>query len=177
MQVTVKNDLVRHWFIDSWQKLGPILRQVSLGNPGQEGMQISLLAATDALALLDRLGPSIGLDISVNALHRLGRMLIDQPGINPLLYDNAVDPELRHLFRLPPSMALNAPSGFNFSLWPISSAWAKSSNDRLYLWVPTKKELPKYLPVQKTARIETVRSDYMSYNFINSAVTPRLSFC
>ncbi|WP_198552602.1 lytic transglycosylase domain-containing protein [Psychromonas sp. MB-3u-54] len=147
MPVSATNDPVRHWFIDSWQKLGPILRQISLENPGQEPMLISLLAATDALAVLDRLGPSIGLDISVNGLRRLGRMLIDQPGTNPLFYDNAVDPELRHLFRLSPFMKLNAPSGFNFSFWPISSAWATSSNERLALWVPTKSELPEYLPI------------------------------
>jgi len=147
MQVTAANDPVRHWFIDSWQELGPVLRQISLENPGQEPMLISLLAATDALAILDRMGPSIGLDISANGLRRMGRMLIDQPGINPLFYDNAIDPALRHLFQLPPSIELNQPSGFNFNLWPISSAWAESSNDRLNLWVPTKNELPEYLPI------------------------------
>lgn len=147
MPVTATNDPVRHWFIDSWQKLGPVLRQISLENPGQETMLISLLAATDALAILDRLGPSVGLDISANGLRRMGRMLIDQPGINPLFYDNAIDPELRRLFQFPPSIELNEPSGFNFNFWPISSAWAKSSNDRLKLWVPTKSELPEYLPI------------------------------
>jgi hypothetical protein len=146
-QVTRRNDPVRHWFIDSWQELAPVLRQISLENPGQEPMLISLLAATDALAILDRLGPSIGLDISANGLRRMGRMLIDQPGINPLFYDDAVDPELRHLFQLPPSLELNEPSGFNFNLWPIGSAWAQSSNDRLRLWVPTTSELPEYLPI------------------------------
>ncbi|MFT6925312.1 MAG: hypothetical protein ACJAZP_000892 [Psychromonas sp.] len=147
MQVTASNDPVRHWFINSWQKLGPIMRQVSMENPGHEVMLISLLAATDVLAALDKLGPSIGLDISANGLRRMGRMLIDQPGINPLFYDDAVDPELRLLFNLPPTAELNPPSGFNFSLWPISSAWAESSNDRLKLWVPTKDELPEYLPI------------------------------
>jgi hypothetical protein len=110
-------------------------------------MLISLFAVTDALSVLDRLGPSIDLDISVNGLRRLGRMLIDQPGINSFFYDNTVDPELRHLFQLSPSMELNAPSGFNFSLWPISSVRKKSSNERLDLWVPSKSELPEYLPI------------------------------
>jgi len=145
MPVAQSRDPVRHWFINSWQKLGPVMRQISLENPGNEPMLISLLAATDALATLDRLGPSIGLDISANGLRRMGRMLIDQPGINPLLYDDAVDPELRHLLQFPPSIELNEPSGFNFNLWPISSAWAKSSKDRLNSWVPSKSELPEYL--------------------------------
>ncbi|WP_372882925.1 SPOR domain-containing protein [Psychromonas sp.] len=148
MQVTRADDPVRHWFIDSWQQLGPVLRQISQEKPGQEPMLlISLLAATDALATLDRLGPSIGLDISANGLRNMGRMLIDQPGIDPLLYEDTVDPELRLLFRLPPSLELSEPSGYNFNLWPISSAWAASPEDRLKLWVPTKSELPVYLPL------------------------------
>ncbi|HEY5716274.1 MAG TPA: lytic transglycosylase domain-containing protein [Psychromonas sp.] len=162
MPATRTNDPVRHWFIDSWQELAPALRQISQENPGQESMLITLLAATDALAILDHLGPSIGLDISANGLRRLGRMLIDQPGINPLLYEEAVDPELRHLFQLPPSVELNEPSGFNFSLWPISSAWAKSSNDRLKLWVPTKSELPEYLPIIRDLLEESADSTTMA---------------
>ncbi len=90
---------------------------------------ISLLTATDALEILDRLGPAIGLDISANGLRRMGRILIDQPGMNPLRYDDAVDPELRHLFQLPAFPVSNEQSGFKFDFWPIRSAWAKSSND------------------------------------------------
>jgi hypothetical protein len=151
--VSRTNDPVRHWFIDSWQRLGPVLRQISLENPGQEPMLlVSLLAATDALEILDRLGPAIGLDISANGMRRLGRMLIDQPGINPLLYEEAVDPELRQLFQLPASPESvshesKQSSGFNFNFWPISSAWAGSSDERLELWVPGKSELPEYLPM------------------------------
>lgn len=146
--VTRANDPVRHWFIDSWKRLEPVLRQISLENPGQEPMLlVSLLTATDALEILDRLGPSIGLDISANGLRRMGRMLNDQPGINPLLYEETVDPELRQLFQLPASPESNQSSGFNFDFWPIRSAWAGSSNERLKLWVPTKSELPEYLPI------------------------------
>jgi hypothetical protein len=148
MPVTRANDPVRHWFIDSWQRMGPVLRQISLENPGQEPMLlVSLLAATDALEILDRLGPSIGLDISANGLRRLGRMLIDQPGVNPLLYEETVDPELRQLFQLPASTESKPTSGFNFDFWPIKSAWAGSKNERLELWVPGKNELSEYLPM------------------------------
>jgi hypothetical protein len=154
--VTRANDPVRHWFIDSWQRLGPVLRKVSLENPGQEPMLlVSLLTATDALDILDRLGPSIGLDISANGMRRLGRMLIDQPGINPLHYDEAVDPELRQLFQLPVSPESKQSSGFEFDFWPIRSAWAKSSTDRLELWVPNKSELPEYLPIIRELLIDS----------------------
>jgi hypothetical protein len=159
MPVTRANDPVRHWFIDSWQRLGPVLRQISLENAGQEPMLlISLLTATDALEALDRLGPSIGLEISANGLRRMGRMLIDQPGINPLRYEDAVDPELRHLFQLPPFPESNASSGISFDLWPIRSAWAKSSKDRLELWVPAKSELPEYLTIIRDLLNESANS-------------------
>jgi hypothetical protein len=148
MPVTRANDPVRHWFIDSWQRMGPVLRQISLENAGQEPMLlVSLLTATDALEILDRLGPSIGLDISANGLRRMGRMLIDQPGINPLLYEETVDPELRQLFQLPASPESKQSSGFNFDFSLIRSAWAGSSYERLELWVPKKSELAEYLPM------------------------------
>jgi hypothetical protein len=157
--VTRANDPVRHWFIDSWKRLGPVLRQISLENPGQEPMLlVSLLTATDALEILDRLGPSIGLDISANGLRRMGRLLIDQPGINPLLYEEAVDPELRQLFQLPVSPESNPSSGFKFDFWPIRSAWAGTSNERLQLWVPRKSELPEYLPIIRDLLTDSANS-------------------
>jgi hypothetical protein len=156
---TRANDPVRHWFIDSWQRLGPVLRQISLENPGQEPMLlVSLLTATDALEILDRLGPAIGLDISANGLRRMGRMLIDQPGINPLLYDETVDPELRQLFQLPESLDTNQSSGFSFDFWPIRSAWAGTSHERLQLWVPRKSELPEYLPIIRDLLTDSANS-------------------
>jgi hypothetical protein len=157
--VTRANDPVRHWFIDSWKRLGPVMRKISLENAGQEPMLVvSLLTATDALEILDRLGPSIGLDISANGLRHLGRMLIDQPGINPLLYEETVDPELRQLFQLPVSPESNQSSGFNIDFWPIRSAWAGSPNERLELWVPRKSELPVYLPVIRELLTDSANS-------------------
>ena len=162
--VSRANDPVRHWFIDSWQRLGPVLRQISLENPGQEPMLlVSLLTATDALDILDRLGPSIGLDISANGLRRMGRMLIDEPGINPLLYDETVDPELRQLFQLPASLEQVSPesnpsTGFHFDFLPIRSAWAGSSNERLLLWVPRKSELPEYLTIIRDLLTDSANS-------------------
>ena len=162
--VSRENDPVRHWFIDSWKRMGPVLRQISLEKPGQEPMLlVSLLAATDALEILDRLGPSIGLDISANGLRRMGRLLIDQPGVNPLLYQETVDPELRQLFQLPVSPESvshesKQSSGYNFDFWPIRSAWAGASNERLDLWVPRKNELPEYLPMIRDLLVDSANS-------------------
>jgi hypothetical protein len=159
MPVTHVDDPVRDWFIDSWQVMAPVLRQISLEDPGREPMLlVSLLTATDALETLDKLGPSIGLDISADGLRRMGRMLIDQPGVDPLHYDEAVDPELRRLFQLPPVPASSAPSAFKFEFGLIRSAWAKSANDRLELWVPKKSELPEYLPIVRDLLNDSAKS-------------------
>ncbi|MGD8931905.1 MAG: transglycosylase SLT domain-containing protein [Chromatiales bacterium] len=148
--VSRQQDPVRHWFIDSWQRLGPVIRRIGLEDPAQDPMLlVSLLTANDALAALDRLGPSIGLEISVDGLRRLGRLLIDQPGVDPLYYDEAVDPELRRLFKLPPSPEPDESSGFNIDLWPIGNAWAGSVDERLKLWVPDRQELPQYLDLMQ----------------------------
>ena len=156
--VSRSEDPVRRWFIDSWQRLGPILRQISLETPGREPMLlISLLTATNVLEALDKLGPSIGLEISVDGLRRMGRLLIDQAGVDPLHYDEAVDPELRRLFQLPPSPEPAEPSGFNIDLWPIGNAWAGGIDERLKLWVPDKQELPEYLPLVRELLLQSVR--------------------
>ena len=63
------DDAVRHWFIDSWQSLSPVVRSIAMEQPGQESLLwFSVLTATDALYALDKLGPGIGLDISTNGL-------------------------------------------------------------------------------------------------------------
>ena len=148
LPVTRANDPVRHWFIDSWQRMGPVLRQISLENPGQEPMLlVSLLTATDALDTLDRLGPSIGLDISANGLRRMGRMLIDQPGINPLHYDETVDPELRQLFQLPASPErIQSRSSHQASI-STSGQSAPPGQDHQtnasMLWVPSEKRVAR----------------------------------
>jgi septal ring-binding cell division protein DamX len=159
MPASQEDDPVRHWFIESWQRLGPVLRQVSLEIPGQDSMAlISLLTAANVLEALDKLGPSIGLDISTNGLRRMGRMLIDQPGIDPLYYDESVDPELRKLFNLPASPEPGEPSGFNFKLAPIGSARAAIASERLNLWVPRKAELPEYLPLIRDMLMASARA-------------------
>ena len=159
MPVSRADDPVRRWFIDSWQRLGPVLRQISLETPGQEPMLlVSLLTATHVLEALDKLGPAIGLDISVDGLRRMGRLLIDRPGVDPLQYDQAVDPELRRLFQLPAAPEPIEPSGFNFNLWPVGNAWAATAVDRLKLWVPEKTELSEYLPLIRELLIDSARN-------------------
>ena len=117
---------------------------------------ISLLTATDALYALDRLGPAIGLDISADGLRRLARLINAKTAGDPLRYDEAVDPELQRLFLAPAPLEPEQPSGFRFDLWPVSSAWAAASTERLDLWAPRKDQLGEYLPLVATLLNTTV---------------------
>jgi septal ring-binding cell division protein DamX len=141
------NDAVRHWFIDSWQRLGPVVRSIALQQPGQEPLLwFSVLTATDALFALDQLGPGIGLDISTNGLRRLARMINATQPQDMLRYGEEIDPELQQLlqeqFESPP--AEPSTFQFNFSLFP--EAHAATAERDLNRWIPTKDDLAVYLP-------------------------------
>ena len=147
---------MRRWFLDSWKQLSPLIRTIGLEQTGQDPLAwISLLTATDALYALDQLGPAIGLDISADGLRRLARMINVNAGVDPLRYDEAVDPELQQLFQIESAPEPEEPSSFRFDLWPIRSAWAAASTNRLDRWVPRKDQLGEYLPLVASLLNET----------------------
>ncbi len=154
---TTGPDLVRRQFMSAWNELSPILRRYLVREPS--GSLISYLAyftASDALAALDKLGPTLGLDISRDGLIRLARLL-DRGGAAPLLeYSWAVNPDLRTLLGLGPPLAESGPvfegdeldlaapeeqSGLQ-AVWDrlVPSAWASGSKttdlERLRRWLP-----------------------------------------
>ena len=143
---TGSGDAVRTWFLDTWRELSPVIRQIGLEQPGQEDLLwFSVVTATDALYALDRLGPSVGLDISVSGLRRLARLINDGQGDVLLQYGDEVDPELQRLYRerlTPPA----PPSAWRFRWSPVASAWAAAPRERLNNWVPKRSELDDYLP-------------------------------
>lgn len=140
------SDLVRDWFLQSWQSLAPVVRRIGLEQPGQEHLLLlSVIAATDALEALDKLGPGMGLDISTDGLRRLARMITGSDGAGLLPYSEAVDPELRRLLdeslgRTPP------PAAWRFRLSPFPDAVA-ADRGRLNSWAPKRNDLPEYLPL------------------------------
>ena len=103
-------DLVRQQFIFAWQNLAPIFRKY-LGTDTSPSL-ISYLAfftAADALTALDRLGPTLGLEISRNGLIRMAR-LVSEGQEPPLLgYDYEVDPKLRTVMGLGPAPEESGP--------------------------------------------------------------------
>ena len=138
-------DVVRDWFLQSWQSLAPVIRRIGLEQPGQEHMLLfSVIAATDALAALDQAGPTIGLDISADGLRRLARMINGDDGDALLQYSGDVDPVLRRLLEesieaAPPASAWR----LDFSLFPKAMA---ADMGRLNRWAPQREDLAEYLP-------------------------------
>jgi septal ring-binding cell division protein DamX len=141
------SDAVRHWFIETWQRLSPTIRQLALEQEGQQYLLLfSVLSATDALEALDQLGPAIGLDISINGLRHLARLINAGAAEDMLRYSEDVDPELQRL--LQEEIEADDPDlsvlRFNFSLFP--NAHAASSTDDPGAWLADKEELGVYLP-------------------------------
>lgn len=91
------DDPVRPLFLRSWKRLAPLLREASLGLPGEEAVRyLSLVTAGDALAALDELGPGFGLQISSDGLRRLARM-VEPMAADPTARSEDVDPDLRQM--------------------------------------------------------------------------------
>jgi len=138
-------DAVRAWFLQSWRALAPVIRRIGMDQPGQEHLLLfSVIAATDALAALDQLGPGVGLDISADGLRRLARMIDADAGEELLEYSTDIDPALRQLLEdsletAPPPSAWR----LQFSLFPQAQA---ADVGRLNSWAPQREDLAEYLP-------------------------------
>jgi len=141
------DDPVKLLFIRSWERLMPVMQEISIHSPEQNLLPyLSFITAADALKALDRLGPTIGLDISTDGLRRLARILNNDPSIDPIKYLDEVDPVLQQLFDFEKSgknIQHKNSHSFNFQL--IQPAFAANPRDRLNRWVPNTDELGDYL--------------------------------
>ena len=139
-------DPVKKLFVRSWERLEPVMREISVQAPEQNPVPfLSFMTAADALMALDRLGPGAGLDISIDGLRRLARLLNNNPSLDPLQFIDEIDPEIQHLFDLgiPEKIGPRKKSqGFNLQFIP--SAFAATARDRLNRWVPSADELGPY---------------------------------
>jgi hypothetical protein len=93
-------DPVRRLFLDSWQTMRDIARRVARNSAESETAlrYVRFLAAGDALAALEEVGPDVGIEISADGLRRLARALEPETLRDPLAVSDAPDPELRELF-------------------------------------------------------------------------------
>ncbi|MBW1713837.1 MAG: hypothetical protein JRJ59_11880 [Deltaproteobacteria bacterium] len=164
-------DLVRQQFVTAWQRLAPIFRK-HLGQKPSPSLYsyLAFFSASDALAALDKLGPTLGLDISRNGLIRLARLLNAEGETTVLTYGFEVDPKLRKMLGLGPALDESGPAFEekdlevedleepapeklpNFLLnWLFHPAWAAKPTSKtkiadLRKWLVTTENVETYLP-------------------------------
>lgn len=173
-------DPLRELFLLSWDRLAPLIRDLSREADAQVARQFqAFLKAGDALEAAQRLGDALGVRITPDALRELARLLLSEKAGDPLAYDLALDPELRSLFGfgspLPPAerSRLLGASGLPWPIdprgWLLPAAFAATLSlaapfdpetaalaRRLNNWLPTSSDLNAYLPemhslLQRTA--------------------------
>ena len=140
-------DAVRNWFVDSWHKLNPVVREIALQQPGQEQLLwMSALTASDALYALNQLGSTIGLELSVEGLRRLARMVNAELADELLQYSEEVDPQLQQLLREEMEAAEPDLSSWQLNFSFFASAHAAAPWESLKQWLPAKDKLSVYVP-------------------------------
>jgi hypothetical protein len=167
-------DPVPRLFVRTWEQLKTIMtlqnRRIRQRNREQE----NFVFAVDGLAALARQPQKTGFEVSDDGLRSLARTLAPGSTEDPVRYDTAVDPELRRLlgFGAPPpaphidpgiylSSAQTPAHGSmlkNCSCWALA-AWFSAdacaaaepaAHAQLNGWVPSKKDLGKYLSLVRS---------------------------
>ena len=121
-----QTNLVRSQFVDAWTRLGPLFRGhlLEADNDSLLGY-LAFFSASDALLALDKLGPTLGLEISRDGLIRLAWLLDEQETL--LEYSPELLPELRRalgLDRGPNNAPNNEDTGREST--PPGSPWSRS---------------------------------------------------
>ncbi len=143
-------DPVPALFEKTWTRLAPVLRELSIGLPGEAALRyLSFIAAADALRGIQELGPASGLDISADGLRRLARILIPTSTEDPVAYSDEIDPALRELFGFGPPLPTPAPNpDVDLTWWMAAAAWADTDPlARLNRWAPSRDDVQEYLPL------------------------------
>jgi hypothetical protein len=145
-------DPVPALFVKTWTRLAPVLRDLSLGLPGEGAVRyLSFIAAADALRAIQDLGPGSGLEISADGLRRLARIVAPAGTEDPVAYSDAIDPALRELFGFgAPLPTPQENPDVDLSWWLPAPAWADSDADvlaRLNRWAPSRDDVREYLPL------------------------------
>ncbi|NQT55127.1 MAG: hypothetical protein HQ551_02740 [Desulfobacteraceae bacterium] len=99
---TVGNDFIRKQFISIWRQVSPLLRKYLVGEPSKDLWgYLAFFTASDALSALDKIGPTIGVEITRNGLIRLAHILNSES--ETLTYRPTVDEKLRRIFGFEPA--------------------------------------------------------------------------
>jgi len=110
---TLERDLVREQFVSIWGKLSQVLRKYLVQQRSLSLLNVlAFFSASDALVILDKLGPALNIEISRDGLLRLARLLLQDGGKISLDYSKALDPRLREFLGLGPPLDESGP-GFD----------------------------------------------------------------
>jgi len=141
------NEAVRNWFIESWHKLNPVVREIAMQQQGQEQLLwMSTLTASDALYALNQLGSTIGLELSPEGLRRLARMVNAEQADELLQYSEEVDPQLQELLRGEINTLEPDISSWQLNFSFFANAHAAAPWESLKQWLPAKDKLNEYVP-------------------------------
>ncbi|HVN84024.1 MAG TPA: lytic transglycosylase domain-containing protein [Candidatus Binatia bacterium] len=156
-------DPVPGFFVTTWERLAPVLRQTASGLPAETALQYtSFIAAGDALAALKDLGPDLGLDISADGLRRLARIVAPTAAEDPVAFSTDIDPDLRTALGFgapipPPEIPTDVEIDlsdlrrndylFNWLIAPAYAAIAPDVVGKLNRWAPTRADVDAYLPL------------------------------
>jgi len=150
-----ERDPVRVLFVDTWDRLTSILRSTA-GQAADHASAVrlfSFIGGGNLLRALDALGPSAGIDLSSDGLRRLARILIPEESLDPLRFDESVNPALRRALGFGEPVPLPEPGEESSWLdWLVKPARAAEGLDRslvrkLNHWVPRKSDMDTYLPM------------------------------
>ncbi|HYQ59491.1 MAG TPA: lytic transglycosylase domain-containing protein [Desulfatiglandales bacterium] len=169
---SLTRDLISRQFTDSWDRVSKILRKYLRHETFPSLLRhIAFFTAADALAVVEKLGPAIGMEMTPEGLRRLASLFGEEGRETDLGYTYEVDPRLRELLGLGPPLSESGPSfdgeGFesperseeetpshNDSLWPRSLFRLASARARtpaippeVREWIPPESEAdwPQYL--------------------------------
>lgn len=104
-------DLVRNQFAYTWQQLSAVLRTHLIKQASTDAFlrYLTFFAASDALVALDKLGPTLGFEISRDGLLRLARLLSEEAPVS-LDYSYSVDSTLRNVLGFGPPLDESGPA-------------------------------------------------------------------
>ncbi len=173
---TVERDFVREQFVVVWKEIAPIFKKYLRNDKaGADLKYLAFFTASDALAVLDRIGPMLGIEVSRAGLVQLSR-LIDRDSLHPLFYSIGENVELKRALGLkedeaaPPEtddemeVETVEPLSWMFSPFAATSAWAKSKKTKKSKRARKRKRLKRSkITMAKIRQWVVTRKNFNSY--------------
>jgi len=109
-QEKLTNTFIRNQFLSSWNQLAPVFRN-HLHDSSKTNIlgYLAFFTANDALRILDKLGPGVGIEISEDGFRRLAALISPEP-FDPTKPSIEADQKLRQVLGLEPLLEPPLPS-------------------------------------------------------------------